>query len=216
MDPTDIELSPADKQMEEIVRRGLAALDRLSPTKHPERTPDCPPLLRFHDALSHGWTTADDAHRAGCGYCQKTWAMTQRVAAEPELDLDDLDEDFDDEAVTTPKTSLVPGVVEYRVRTDFSMAAGASCSSNIGETMEFSLEDGWLLTLSPKPASPEWMTLCLDGHRLTGLVEVVVDGQPLTLAKPFDEYGYATMARVDVERLLKREAQPTLRITKTT
>ena len=210
MDPTDNELSPADKQVAEIARRGFAALDRLSPTEHPERTTDCPPLLRFHDALGIGWTTADDAHRAGCRYCRNTWAMTQRVAAEPELDLDDLDEDFDDEAATTTKMSLAPDMVEYRVRTDFSMAAGASCSSQVSDVYERQLDGGFRLRLVPTPGQPELMTLAIDGRKPSATVQVLVGGQPLKLLQPLDEFGYTTVAKRDVQALLDRTAQPSL------
>lgn len=198
---------PSDEAVEELFRRAWNASVAKAPMQHSQRTAACPSLPRFAEALRTGWQADERAHIANCSYCQSTWKSAQRIAAEP------------DEADVVPAAYMVRAALqvrEYGVRADFSMAAGASCSSNIGETMEFPLEDGWLLKLSPKPANPELMTLCLDGHRLTGIVEVVVDGQPLTLAKPFDEYGYATVARRDVERLLKREAQPTLRITKST
>ena len=191
----------SDEAVEELFRRAWNASVAKAPTQHSQRTAACPSLPRFAEALRTGWQADEQAHIANCSYCQSTWKSAQRIAAEP------------DEVDVVPAADVVraaPQVREYRVRTDFSMAAGASCSSQVSDVYERPLDGGFRLRLVPMPGQPELMTLAIDGRQPSAAVQVLVGGQPLNLLQPLDEFGYTTVAKRDVQTLLDGTAQPSL------
>ncbi len=60
-----------------------AALNRVGepiPRGHRLRTPQCPSLPRLAAALGGGWTPAERAHVAGCGYCRKLLSLHRRLS----------------------------------------------------------------------------------------------------------------------------------------
>ncbi len=197
MNPTDIELSPADKQMEEIARRGLAALDRLSPAEHPERTPECPPLLRFHDALSIGWTTTDDAHRGGCGYCQKTWAMTQRVATEPALTFPEPVSHSTSIVFRMSPPALAASSATLTAVASPSCAGGASADQPLPDEVWINTDDGLKLRLA-RHMRTGWMTLQLVGRTVTESATVWVADRQIELVERFSPDGFAVVKAEDV------------------
>jgi len=40
-------------------------------TGHPDRTPDCPSLGRFPEAMTGRWSDRERAHVTGCHHCQR-------------------------------------------------------------------------------------------------------------------------------------------------
>ena len=191
----------SDEAVEELFRKAWNASVAKAPTQHSKRTASCPSLPRFAAALRTGWQADEQAHIANCSYCQSTWRSAQKIAAEPKVD--DIESPAD-------LVNASPQMREYRVRADFSMAAGASCSSQVDDVFERQLDGGFRLRLFPKPGQPELMTLAIDGRQPSGAVQVLVGGKPLELLQPFDEFGYTTVLKCDVQALLDGNAQPSL------
>ena len=51
-----------------------------SPKRQPQKTEDCPPLIRFAEALDHGWLPTERRHVSECEHCQKVMLYEWRLS----------------------------------------------------------------------------------------------------------------------------------------